>query len=220
MRNERLRKLVSIGMLCAVAYTVMAVTRIPISSAEFLKYEPKAVVITIAGFLYGPMTSFAMAAVVALLEMMTVSTSGPIGCVMNILATASFSCTAAAVYKKWQTLRGAMAGLVAGTVALTASMLLWNYFITPFYMGVPRDVVAGMLMTVFLPFNLIKGGLDTAFTILLYKPLVLALRKSGLVPPRPDTGAQKGKMSVGVMLVAVLVLVACVLFVLVQRGVI
>ena len=36
-----------------------------------------------------------------------------------------------------------------GPVSLT--MILWNYLITPLYMGIPRETVASMLPTVFAP---------------------------------------------------------------------
>ena len=72
---------------------------------------------------------------------------------------------------------------------MTASMLLWNYFITPFYMGVPRNVVSEMIVPVFLPFNAIKGGLNAALTLLLYKPLVTTLRRAKLVPESYSVGA-------------------------------
>ena len=49
-------------------------------------------------------------------------------------------------------------------------------------MGYPRDAVADMLLPVFLPFNLLKGGLNAAFTMMLYKPVVSALRAARLVP--------------------------------------
>ena len=56
-----------------------------------------------------------------------------------------------------------------------------EYFITPIYMGYPKEAVARLLLPVFLPFNLLKGGLNAAFTFLLYKPIVQALRKTGTV---------------------------------------
>ena len=83
---------------------------------------------------------------------------------------------------------GAVLGLSLGIVALVAVMLLWNYLITPVYQNVPREVVVGMLPTVFFPFNLAKGGMNMAATLLLYKPIVTALRKAGLVAPRFQGG--------------------------------
>jgi riboflavin transporter FmnP len=38
-------------------------------------------------------------------------------------------------------------------------------------MGVPTEMVDGMLLTVFLPFNLIKAGLNALVTFLIYKPI-------------------------------------------------
>ena len=93
-----MKKLTVLAMLCALAYIVMMVGRIPI--VLFLKYDPKDVIITIGGFIYGPMSAFAVSAVVSLVEMMTVSDTGVIGCTMNILSSCSFACTAAFIYKR------------------------------------------------------------------------------------------------------------------------
>ena len=81
------------------------------------------------------MTSFLISLIVSLIEMVTVSETGPIGCIMNILSTCCFACTAAFIYKKQHTMKGAITGLVAGCLLTTAVMLLWNYLITPIYMG-------------------------------------------------------------------------------------
>jgi riboflavin transporter FmnP len=70
----------------------VALVRIPV--VLFLKYEPKDVVITIGGFLLGPMASLIISALVSLIEMFTISDTGPIGCLMNLLSTCSFACTA------------------------------------------------------------------------------------------------------------------------------
>ncbi len=57
-------------------------------------------------------------------------------------------------------------------------MLFWNYLVAPIYMGCSRQAAAQLLLPVFLPFNLIKGGLNAAVTMLLYKPLAAALRRA------------------------------------------
>ena len=96
-------------------------------------------------------------------------------------------------------------------------MLLWNYLVTPFYMGVARQEVVALLLPAFLPFNLLKGGLNAAITLLLYKPVVNALRRAGLAPPSQASQA-KGKRNTGLFLVALLVLVSCILLALVLQG--
>lgn len=210
------KELTTLAMLTAIAYALVTAVRIPI--VLFLKYEPKDVVITIAGFLMGPAAALISSTVVALIEMFTISDTGIIGCIMNFLSTCSFAVTAALVYKRNHTIKGAILGLMIGTVTMVSTMLLWNYLITPLYMtGTSRSDIAGMLLPVFLPFNLLKAGLNSSFILLLYKPLVTGLRKAGLLPiSNGGTGGAK----LGVALFAALLLLACVLFVLVLRGII
>lgn len=57
-------------------------------------------------------------------------------------------------------------------------MMLWNYLVAPLYMGIPREEVVKLLLPAFLPFNLIKGGLNAAITMLLYKPVVSVLGRT------------------------------------------
>ena len=215
MKRFDSKKLTTLARLCALAYVVMAVGRIPI--LLFLSYDPKDVVIAIGGFLYGPMSAFLISAVVSVVEMVTVSDTGLWGLLMNVLSTCAFVCTASFVYKKKHTAKGAALGLLLGVAVQVATMLLWNYLVTPFYMGVARQEVVALLLPAFLPFNLLKGGLNAAITLLLYKPVVNALRRAGLAPPSQASQA-KGKRNTGLFLVALLVLVSCILLALVLQG--
>jgi riboflavin transporter FmnP len=148
--------------------------------------------------------------------MVTISSTGPIGWVMNFLSSACFACTAAFVYKKKRSVSGALLGLILGSVAMTGTMLLWNWLITPLYMtGTSRSDVAAMLPPVFLPFNVLKTGLNSALTLLLYKPLVVGLRKTGLIPSRPGKTASS---KWGIYTLAACLLVTCILFLLVLQG--
>ena len=211
------KKLTVLAMLAALSFIVMVVGRIPV--VLFLKYDPKDVVITIAGFIYGPMSSFLISAVVSVVEMFTVSDTGPIGFLMNVLATCAFSCTAAFVYKKMHTKKGAVIGLTLGTVCLTVVMLLWNYLITPLYEGIPRDAIVAMLPTIFLPFNVVKGGLNMALILVLYKPVVTALRKAHLVPESQTILQNKGKVNAGFLLFSIALLATFVTIALVLMGI-
>lgn len=213
MKRSSVKKIVLLAMLAAISYLIMSLVRIPV--VLFLKYEPKDVVITIGGFLFGPMASFVVSLVVSLLEMVTVSDTGPIGCVMNLLSTCSFACTAAFIYKRKHTLNGAISGLAAGSVLMIVTMLLWNWLITPWYMGVDRATVESMLLPAFLPFNLLKAGLNSALTLSLYKPLVTALRKIRLIE-YPSSGSSSSKH--GVYLLAAILLITCILLLLALQG--
>ena len=211
------KELTMLAMIAAIAYVLVTTIRIPV--VLFLKYEPKDVIITIGGFLMGPGAVLITSGVVSLIEMFSISDTGIIGCIMNFLSTCSFACVAALIYKRNHTIRGAITGLAVGAVFMTVVMLLWNYLITPLYMGLPRDQVAAMLVPAFLPFNLIKAGLNSSITLLLYKPLVNGLRKAGLITAPSSASAPAGKKPF-VLIFAGLLLITCVLFVLVMQGII
>lgn len=210
------KKLTTIAMLCAIAFVIVAFVRIPV--VLFLKYEPKDVVITIGGFMMGPVASLIISTVVALIEMVTISDTGVIGAVMNLISSCAFCCTAAYIYKKKHTMQGAVIGLVGGAVIMTGIMLLWNYLITPIYMGYPREAVAAMLVPVFLPFNLLKGFLNAGISLLLYKPVVGALRKAHLISPNGN--AVKKRLNPGIVAIAAFLVVTGVVMALVLAGVI
>ena len=209
------KTITTLAMLSGIAYVVMLVSKLLPSVNGFLDFDFKDVVICIGGFTFGPVAAAVMAIVVAFVEMITISTTGLIGFVMNVLATCGFCCTATFVYKKRHTMVGAVLGLGLGVVVLTVVMLLWNYFLTPIYQGLPREAVADMLVPIFLPFNLAKGGMNMAATLLLYKPVVTALRKAGLVASsqsvQPSRRASAGFLLFSLALLATFVMLALVL---------
>ncbi len=214
MRN---RKLTLMAMLAAMAYVAMLITRPLPAVAGFLSYDLKDVIVAIAGFLLGPAAALGIALVVSLIEMLTVSATGPIGLLMNVLSTSAFVLPSAIMYRRDRTLRSAALGLVLGVILMAAVMLAWNYIVTPLYMHVPRDVVAGMLLPTFLPFNLVKGGLNAGITMLLYKPLSGVLKK--LLPAGGGAEAAPQRFNLTATLVSVFVVATCVaVYVLMTRG--
>ena len=113
------RTIVSLAMLTGIAYIVMLVSKL-MPSVMFLDFDFKDVVICIGGFTFGPSAAAIISILVAFIEMITISTTGPIGFIMNALATCAFCCTASFVYKKVHTKKGAVLGLALGVIALTA----------------------------------------------------------------------------------------------------
>ena len=210
MNIRKTKKLTTIGMLCAFAYVAAVVGRIPL--VLFLKYDPKDVIIVIGGFLFGPLTSIAITVVVSVVQLFTTSATGIWGCTMNIISSCAFSCPAALLYKKKHTLSGAMLGLCCGWGCQVVVMMIWNYLIAPVYMNYPREMIMELLLSAFLPFNVIKGGLNAAITMLLYKPVVTALRRSNLIDSKQQ--ANKMQMHAGVLLTALFIIVTCVLLIL------
>ena len=109
------RTVVCTGMLCAISYVVMFISKTifaPLTVAGFLTFDMKDVIIAIGGFLYGPLNALCISLVTSVIEMFTVSETGPIGLLMNVLSTIAFACPAAFIYKRRQKLSGAVAGLV------------------------------------------------------------------------------------------------------------
>lgn len=210
--------MVSLAMLTGIAYIVMLASKLMPSVYGFLDFDFKDVIICIGGFTFGPMAAAIIAIMVAFIEMITISSTGFWGFLMNALATCAFCCTASFLYKKLHTKKGAVLGLTCGLVALVAVMLLWNYLITPIYQGMPREAIVDLLVPVFLPFNLAKGGMNMAATLLIYPPVVAALRGAGVVPP--SQSGQAKKISAGFVLFSLALLVTFVVFALVLAGVI
>ena len=91
MNRNKTKKLTTMGMLCVLAYAAAAIGRVPV--ILFLKYDPKDIIIVIGGLLFGPAASLAFSVIVAIVQMLTISGTGVLGCIMNIVSSCSFACT-------------------------------------------------------------------------------------------------------------------------------
>ena len=176
--HDRVKRLVGMALLAALAYLVMLAIKIPVS---FLTLDVKDAIITLAAFLYGPLAGPILALLVAGLEAVTVSTTGIYGFIMNFTGSAIFSLVASAIFCKTRRHRAAFAGLYAAIPIYAGVMLLMNLWITPLYTGAPREAVVGMLLPLLLPFNLAKSALNAAAVLLLYQPVLLAAVRSHAV---------------------------------------
>lgn len=217
MKKYNVKRITMLGMLTAVSFLLVLVGRFVPNVAGFLSYDPKDAMVVMSGFILGPVASVVVSVLVSLIEMLTISTTGIYGFLMNVISTCSFALPAAVIYRKHRTIKGAIIGLGVGVLFMTGCMVLWNFLITPLYMKVPRTVVAGMLASVFLPFNLVKGCLNMGLTLLLYKPLITALRKVGLMPKTEHKAPEKGKQLMFTLTVLLFLAVCVVLFLLVAK---
>ncbi len=217
--SYQIKKTAILGLITAIAFVVTFVCRLPIiPSVSFLDLEFKSAIILIGGFMFGPLSAFATTVVVCLIEMFTISSTGIIGCVMNILSTVCLICPASFIYKRKKTLSGAIIGLCVGIILMTIAMVLWNYLFTPLYMGVSRETVTNLLLPAFIPFNLIKGALNGSVTLLLYKFVVTALRKANLIPKNENENRKKSNIF-GTILISLFVIATCILAILVFNGI-
>jgi riboflavin transporter FmnP len=169
------KKLVTMALMTAMACVVMYFFRIPYM---FLTFDVKDAIIVTGGFLFGVPAVLMMSVAVSLVEMFTISETGVLGLIMNIISTCTFAGVAVLIYNMRKNFLFAMIGLVAGCLIMTAVMLAFNWLIVPIYTDFERSAVVGMLIPVFLPFNLIKGGINAVLAALLYNPVKLIFVKS------------------------------------------
>ena len=181
-----LKKYIGISIFAALAFVTAFICNVIPPVAGFLSLDAKDAVIAIASFVYGPFSAAIISFLAAFIEFVTFSTTGWYGFVMNFASSAVFSITASLIYGKKRNINGALIAFGTAIFATTCVMLLLNRFVTPFYlidfMGMTgeaaRDTVTGLLPKTLLPFNFAKSLLNSSVVMLLYKPVVTALRKA------------------------------------------
>jgi hypothetical protein len=83
-----------------------------------------------------------------------------------------------------------------------------------------------MIIPLLLPFNLLKGALNMALALLLYKPISHALHKARLLPEsnRNDGGSsansQKKKFNFGIVIFSAVLLCTGIMLLLALKGII
>ncbi|MBQ7406196.1 MAG: ECF transporter S component [Clostridia bacterium] len=205
------RKVVGIAVFSALAFVLSLVIRFPVM---FLTFDVKDAIICTSAFIYGPIAAPIVALLAALLELITVSSTGLYGFLMNFFSSAALSTVASLVYRKWRTLNGAIVSMLAAVIAMVAVMMGANLLITPYYMtGGSVAAVAELIPSVLLPFNLAKGLLNAAITLLIYKPIKIAMKRAGLLSKEKATGKTLAEefrftRSTGVILVCAVFMIA------------
>jgi riboflavin transporter FmnP len=166
------------GVLTALSLVLMYVIRFPIiPAAPYLKYEPADIPMLIGAFLFGPLAGLAVTAVEATIQTLLFAEGGWVGLVMHIIATGTFVITAGLIYKKMHDRKGAIVGLICGTIAMTLIMIPLNLVIQPNFYGVPIETVKSLLIPAIIPFNLIKAGLNSVVTFIVYKSISKVVQK-------------------------------------------
>lgn len=179
MKTNQLKRITTAGILCALSLALVAMLRFPIiPAAPYLIYEPGDIPIIIASFVLGPVFGLVMTAVVALLQALIFNAKdGLFGFFMHLLATGTLVLVASLIYKKFKSIVGAIVAVLAGTVAMTAVMAGANLLLSPIFYGMPREAVAAMLPTAIIPFNLLKAGINSIITLIVYKAIEAILKK-------------------------------------------
>lgn len=163
------RTLIRVAMLGAIAFALMyAEFNLP-GFPSFLQYDPGDVPTLIGGFAMGPLAGAAVAAVKATIFFLSgKDEAGWVGTAANLATSLAFVVTAAVVYLRLHSRKGALLGLGAGVVSMVVVMAALNYFVfLPIY-GLPAEAIpTAVRMTVL--FNLVKGLMNSLLTFLVYK---------------------------------------------------
>lgn len=190
------RKLAAMGMLTAIS-AVLMFFELPLPlMPPFLKLDISAVPILLASFLFGPVEGVIIALLKAFVHLLSTQTAG-VGELADFLITASFALTGGVVYRIWHSRKGVIAACGASVIAITVVGAIANWTILlPFYAAayMPYDAIIaacqalnpaitdlkGYILFGVVPFNLIKGCVVAALTVLLYIRLETILTKKNL----------------------------------------
>lgn len=168
-----------LAMMTAVSVVLLLIVRIPFPPAPFLVYDPADVPIYITAFAFGPAAGLAVTFVVCFLQAFVLGGDGLYGFLMHFVATGIVTVVIGTMYRREKTKKRAVISLAVGVVVTTIVMCIMNLLVTPAYMGAPVSAVAAMIPTVIIPFNLLKAGLNSILTFLLYKRISVFLHNTG-----------------------------------------
>ena len=209
-KQKHIKALSAVGLFCALAYVCCVLFHF---KAAFLTFDLKDAVMAVGAMIFGPVYGVAMALIVAIIEGITISSTGVYGFIMNVLSSITFVGIASLIYKLRRTMSGAVIGIIAASLSMVAVMMAANVLITPFYMNVPRGEVIALIPTLLLPFNLTKAIFNSAVVFIIYKPIITAMRHAGFVvtEARTERSAYK-RPNIAVTIIAICVAVATLLF--------
>lgn len=169
--------MVIIAIVAAMAAVLMWIQFPLLPAAPYLQYDFSDVPVLIGTFALGPMAGFLIATIKAAVFFFTKGTHGPIGTIMNWSSTAIFVVVAGLIYQYQRTKTGALLGMLAGTLVFTTAMVFLNiYFALPAW-GIPAEQIAGLVKAAVVPFNLLRGGISSIITLLLYKRASLLIKQ-------------------------------------------
>ena len=182
--NVKIRRITVTAMFAAIA-TILMYFETPVPfMPPFLKLDPSAIPILIGSFILGPAAGMAMVFIKAFVHFFSTTTGG-VGELADFIITSAFVMTAAIIYRRHHTKKGAILACIGGTVALAVVGVLANKFLLlPFFSSVmPMEAIFKACAKVnplikdtntyllygALPFNLIKGSVISLLTFPVYK---------------------------------------------------
>ena len=182
------RMIVGVGIFSALAAVVSFQTSF--LKIGFLSIDVGDVAIVIASFIYGPVAGVAVSLISAAASFLY-SGTGFWGFIMDFASSAAFVFVASFIYSRKRDFKSAIIGIGVSVITTTAFMIPMNILITPLYTKAPTEYVISLIPTLLLPFNFAKTLLNGAAALVIYKPLVRAMRAAKLAPPSKSEPSEK-----------------------------
>ncbi|MBE6727155.1 MAG: hypothetical protein E7562_00740 [Ruminococcaceae bacterium] len=209
MPQKNIKKLAVSAMLTALAFLLTFCTSF-FKVSGFLSLDLKDAVLSVISLMYGPLYGIISVLAVALLEFITISSTGVYGLIMNILASGTFVLVCGLVYKFKRDFFGAILAGILTVISVTAVMITANIFITPYYLKMPTQVVLDMILPILLPFNLFKSVLNSSLMLLIYKPFTTVLKKNRLLDNQNEKAYKMNKRSIILICVSALLVIIAI----------
>ena len=183
--SKKTNTIAKLGILGAISIVLVCLIHISIFPAvSFLEYDPADIPILLGTFALGPWAGLALTIVVSIIQGVTVSAASSwYGILMHVIATGTYVLVAGFIYKNHKTKKGAIVSLICGTASMAAIMVPANILLTPIYLqmvGVPAEAAKLTVMTLLawiILFNIVKAGINSVVTFLVYKRVSPILHK-------------------------------------------
>ncbi len=199
LKRTRTVSLTYAALMTALAIILSYFPEIPLAFfAPWLKLDFSFTPLLLLGFSEGP-AIMSLALVITNAVHILGGTTGGVGELANVIIGLSFLLPPVLLYRKARTRNNALLGMGIGTLLMALAGILSNRFLLlPTYFGPSYEqVMAGMGLNVngylfgaILPFNLIKGAVNSALTFALYKRLsgILKEAEHDAEPSVPEQG--------------------------------
>lgn len=211
-KKEHLKVLTGVGIMAALAIVVSFATSF--IKIGYLSLDAGDIIIVLTSFIYGPIAGIAISLVSSLVSMLYSGTAFW-GMLMDFFSSAIFSFTASFIYTRKKSFNMAVIGIYTAVLVTAALMMPLNILITPLYTPVTTEFVLMQIPVLLLPFNFLKCLFNGGAVLLIYKPLVRALRTAKLVSIPASNKNQEGRSNtlMSVILGSVTVILAAALLV-------
>ena len=170
-------------MMAALSVVFMFVVRFSLlPGAKFLEYDMGDIPVILSTLFLGTPAGAFVLIFVSLIQSLTVSAASSWqGFVMHILSTGAYVLVLSLITRNNDNKKRMLIGTVASTFTLTAIMIPLNLIFTPLYLNTTVDAVLQLMLPAIIPFNFLKGIINSLIIILLYFPLKEILTKTNML---------------------------------------